>query len=117
MIKEKAQHAPEKIAKYLLKLRHLAPTHSSTQYFPSEKDALLIENVPDILAVAHFHKSAVSYHNNILIISVSSWESMTPYEVKLGAQPDFCKVPMLNLKTREVKILDFEKKKNVKQTD
>jgi DNA polymerase II small subunit len=117
LIKEKAQHAPEKIAKYLLKLRHLAPTHSSTQYFPSEKDALLIENVPDILAVAHFHKSAVSYHNNILIISVSSWESMTPYEVKLGAQPDFCKVPMLNLKTREVKILDFEKKKNVKQTD
>jgi hypothetical protein len=42
---------------------------------------------------------------------------MTDYEIKMGAQPDFCKVPMLNLKTRAVKILDFEKEENVKQTN
>lgn len=108
LIKEKAMHAPEKIIKYLLKNRHLAPTHSSTQYFPLDKDPLLIENIPDILVAAHTHKSAVAYYNNILIISVSSWEGMTPYEEKLGAKPDFCKVPLFNLKTREIRILDFE---------
>jgi len=104
----KAMNAPEKIMTYLLKNRHLAPTHASTQYFPSEKDSLMIRKVPDIFVSAHTHKSAVSYYNNILMISVSSWESKTSYQEKFGNEPDFCKVPMFNLKTREVKILDFE---------
>jgi len=33
---------------------------------------------------------------------------MTPYQEKFGNEPDHCKVPMFNLKTREVKLLDFE---------
>jgi len=108
LIKSKAMHHPEKIVKYLLKNRHLAPTHSSTQYFPLNKDPLFIEHIPDIVVVAHTHKSAATYYNNILILSTSSWEGMTPYEEKMGAKPDFCKVPLLNLKTREIRLLDFE---------
>jgi len=104
----KAMHSPELIMKYLLKNRHLAPTHTSTQYFPFEKDFLMIKKVPDIFVSGHTHKSAVSYYNNVLIISISSWESITSYEEKMGAEPDFCKVPMFNLKTRAIKILDFE---------
>ena len=103
-----AKYNPEIILKYLLKNRHLAPTHSSTQYFPSEKDTHIIRDVPDIILSGHIHKSAVSYYNNILCISVSGWESMTEYMEKRGAKPDFCKVPLLNLKTRAIKILDFE---------
>lgn len=105
---KKSMNSPEEIMKYLLKFRHLAPTHASVQYFPSEKDPLLIEDVPDIFVAAHTHKSAVSYYNNILVISTSSWEAFTPYQEKFGNIPDHCKVPMFNLKTRAVKILDFE---------
>ena len=108
LISNKAMHAPDLIMKYLLKNRHLAPTHTSTQYFPFDEDYLLIKKIPDIFVSAHTHKSSVSYYNNILIISASSWESITPYEEKMGANPDFCKVPIFNLKTREIKILDFE---------
>ncbi len=108
LMKKKAMNCPEEIMKYLLKNRHLAPTHASVQYFPLEQDALMIRNVPDIFVSAHTHKSGVSYHNNILLISISSWEALTPYMEKMGSEPDFCKVPMFNLKTREVKILDFE---------
>ncbi|MBS3072358.1 metallophosphoesterase [Candidatus Pacearchaeota archaeon] len=108
LIKQKSAHRPELIMDYLLKYRHLAPTHSSTQYYPSEKDSLLIQEVPDIFISGHTHKSGVMYHNNILIISVSSWESMTGYQEKRGAEPDFCKVPIFNLKTGSIKILDFE---------
>ena len=108
LIREKATHSPEKIMHYLLKNRHLAPTHSSTLYFPSENDPFIIKNIPDILVSAHTHKSAVSYYNNILTISISSWESMTAFQEKMGNEPDFCKVPMLNLKTRAIKMLDFE---------
>jgi len=108
---KKAMNSPDLIMKYLLRNRHLAPTHSSAQYFPMEEDNLIIKNIPDIFVSGHTHKSTVSYHNNILIISISCWEAMTPYQEKFGNDPDHCKVPMLNLKTREVKILDFEEEK------
>lgn len=108
LVLKKAMNAPEEIMKYLLKNRHLAPTHTSVQYLPLEEDPLLIQEVPDIFVAAHTHKSAVSYYNNILVISTSCWESMTPYQEKFGNEPDHCKVPMFNLKTRAMKILDFE---------
>lgn len=108
LMMNKAAHNPDLVMKFLLKNRHLAPTHSSTQYFPAEKDSHLIKEVPDIFVSGHTHKSSVCYYNNILCISVSSWEEMTPYMEKRGAKPDFCKVPLLNLKTRAIKILDFE---------
>ncbi len=101
-------NSPDKIMGYLLKNRHLAPTHTSVQYFPHEEDNLIIKKIPDIFVSGHTHKSAVSYYNNILVISISSWESKTEFQEKMGNEPDFCKIPMFNLKTREVKILDFE---------
>jgi len=108
LIKQKAANKPELIMSYLLMNRHLAPTHTSVQYAPTEKDNHFIREIPDIFVSGHVHKSAVSYYNNILIVSVSCWEAMTPYMEKMGSIPDFCKVPMVNLKTRAVKILDFE---------
>jgi DNA polymerase II small subunit len=108
LMKDRAINVPEKIMAYLLKNRHLAPTHTSTLHFPSEEDHLMIKQVPDIFFAGHLHKSAVAYYNNILNISSSSWETMTSNQEKMGNQPDFCKVPMLNMKTREIKILDFE---------
>jgi DNA polymerase II small subunit len=108
LIKQKAANKPELMMQYLLKNRHLAPTHASVQYCPTEKDFHFIRKIPDIFVSGHTHKSAVSYYNNILVVSTSCWEAMTPYMEKMGSIPDFCKVPMVNLKTRAVKILDFE---------
>ncbi len=108
LIAEKAMNQPEKIMKYLLKNRHLSPTHSSGQYIPLENDPLVIREVPDMFLSGHTHKSGVTYFNNILIVSSSSWEGFTPYQEKFGNTPDHCKVPMMNLKTRQIKILDFE---------
>jgi DNA polymerase II small subunit len=108
LVLKKAMNCPEEIMKYLLKNRHLAPTHGSTQYFPFEHDALIINEIPDIFVAAHTHKSSIVYHNNILLVSISCWEAMTSYQEKFGNQPDHCKVPMVNLKTHAIKVLDFE---------
>lgn len=112
LVKARAMNQPELILDYLLKNRHLAPTHSSVQYVPSEQDFHLIKEVPDIVTTGHIHKSGVFYHNNILGICVSSWEGMTPYQEKFGNTPDHCKVPLFNLKTRAIRILDFEEKED-----
>jgi DNA polymerase II small subunit len=105
---EKGLNAPQQVMSYLLKTRHLAPTHSSVQYFPFEKDELVIKKIPDIFVSGHTHKCAVSHYNNTLLISTGAWEEETEYQKRMGNQPDFCKVPMFNLKTRAIKILDFE---------
>jgi DNA polymerase II small subunit len=108
---EKTLNFPDRIMAYLLKNRHLAPSHSSVQYYPSEEDNLMIKKIPDIFVSGHTHKSAVSYYNNILMISASSWEAKTSNQERMGNEPDFCKIPMFNLKTRTIKILDFEDEK------
>lgn len=102
-----AKHQPDMIMHLLLKKRHLAPSHTSTTYFPGEQDMFTIEKVPDILVSGHIHKSAVSYYNGILTISCSCWQSKTSYQEKFGHEPDPCKVPLLNLKTGKINILDF----------
>ena len=107
LITSDAASSPDKIMAYLLKNRHLAPTHTSVQASPSTKDNLLIKQVPDIFVSGHTHKNAVSYYNNILLISNSCWEELMPYQEKMGFESDYCKVPIFNLKTRQVKILDF----------
>lgn len=104
----KAHDNPAKIVRYLLKIRHLSPMHSSSIYIPNEKDdELVIKEVPDIITTADLHKPEVDMYNNVLIICSSCWQSMTPYEEKVGNHPDPCKVPILNLKTRQIKIMDF----------
>src|SRR3989338_5573909 len=114
LIEGEASKSPDKVMAYLLKNRHIAPTHASNQYLPSEQDGLMIRIVPDIFVSGHTHKNSISYYNNILIISNACWEELMPYQEKMGFESDYCKVPMFNLKTRETKILDFlgEKKKS-----
>tara|TARA_Y100000310_G_C20594828_1_gene769962 strand:- start:276 stop:1409 length:1134 start_codon:yes stop_codon:yes gene_type:complete len=98
---------PAQIHKYLLKRRHLAPTHSGVVYIPGEQDPLMIRKIPDIMTTGEMHRLDVDSYNNIISIANSCWQSQTPYEEKIGNHPDPCKVPMMNLQTREIKILDF----------
>jgi len=111
----KANLNPSKVVKYILKHRHLSPIHSGNVYVPGEKeDSMLIKEVPDIIATGDMHRTDIDLYNNILIICSSCWQSKTPFEEKVGNEPDPCKIPMLNLKTREIKILDFS---NIEQQD
>ena len=101
-------NSPTRIVRELLKRRHLAPTHGSVVYIPNEKeDPLTISQIPDIVATGDLHRPDIGIYNGIMMIASSCWQSITPFEEKVGNNPDPCKVPILNLKTREIKILDF----------
>jgi DNA polymerase II small subunit len=100
--------SPTRVVKEMLKRRHLAPMHGSVDYIPCEgSDPMAISIVPDILATGDQHRSEVSIYNNILLIASSCWQSITPFEEKVGNNPDPCKVPLFNLKSREIKVVDF----------
>jgi len=99
---------PTRVVKEMLKRRHLAPVHGLMDYIPcEEKDPLVIDVVPDIVVTADQHRAEFSCYNNILLVTSSCWQSITPFEEKLGNIPEPCRVPLFNLKTREIKIIDF----------
>ena len=96
------------IMKFLLKRRHLAPTHLSTLYIPDTKnDPLVIEKVPDFFLSGHIHKSATANYRNTTLICGSCWQSKTLFQEKVGHNPEPSRVPIVNLQTRDVKILKF----------
>ncbi len=104
----KAHKTPAKAVRHMLKRRHLAPTHSSVVYIPNiHLDPLVIAEVPDVLCIGEVHRLDIESYNGTLIITGSCWQAQTPYEEKVGNIPDPAKVPVLNMKTRELKIFDF----------
>lgn len=101
-------HHPARVVKHLLLRRHLAPIHGSMVYIPDKnEDSMLIREVPDIMATGDLHKTDIDKYNGTLIICGSCWQSITSFEEKVGNLPDPCKVPVLNLQTGSIKILDF----------
>jgi len=112
---KKARDNPGEILKLLLQKRHLAPSHSSTTFVPYvDDDPLLIKKVPDIIVSGDMHKSDISTYNGVIVINSSCWQRKTDYQEKTGNNPDPCKVPLFNLKTREVKVIDFSDTKEEK---
>jgi DNA polymerase II small subunit len=104
----KAHQCPAKAVRHMLKRRHLAPTHGEVVYIPNmEKDPMVISEIPDVLCTGEVHRPDIESYNGVLIITGSCWQSQTPFEEKVGNIPDPCKVPVLNLKSRELKVFDF----------
>jgi len=98
------------IMKFLLQKRHLAPCHTSTLYVPdAEVDSLLINKAPDFFVSGHIHKSAAANYKNVTLISGSCWQSKTAFQEKVGHNPEPSRVPLVNLKTRQIKMLKFGK--------
>ena len=101
-------HRADLIMKFLLKRRHLAPSFRSTPYFPGyDEDPLLIKKIPDFLVTGHIHYSYVANYKSVTMISCSCWQGKTTFQEKLGHDPEPARVPLVNLRTREVKILRF----------
>lgn len=96
------------LMKFLLKRRHLAPSFTSTPYLPSSpEDPLLIKKIPDFFITGHIHYAVAANHRHITMISGSCWQSKTSFQEKVGHEPQPARVPIVNLKTREIKILKF----------
>jgi len=92
---------------YLLRRRHLAPQYGSTQYCPEPTDNLVIDKVPDLFFSGHEHKAGVLNYRGVTLVCGSCWESKTEFQEKVGHEPEPCRVPIVNLKTRAVTMMRF----------
>jgi len=102
------QKRPDLLMKLLLQMRHLAPTHTSNLYTPdSNFDPLVINRIPDFFITGHIHRVSVSNYKNITLVNCSCWSDITEDQEKRGLQPQPARVPVVNLQTREVKVINF----------
>ena len=112
----KAHKNPAKALRHMLKRRHLFPMHSLAVYLPGfDKDPLVISEVPDVLCSGEVHRLDVETYNGILALTASCWQAQTSFEEKVGNIPDPCKVAIMNLKSREFRILDFTDEEELKE--
>lgn len=96
------------IQEFLLRKRHLAPTHGSTLVNPGPKDFLIIDKIPDIFATGHIHYSKVGRYRNILNLNCGCFQDKTSFQEKVGHNPEPGRVPIVNLMTNEVKMMRFK---------
>jgi len=89
---EKFKISPEKMLLQLIKKRHLSPTVGYNKDFEDEK--LLLDDVPDIFVIGHYHDPKIMNYKGVTLISLGSFVS----------QPIFWAV---NLKTRETIKIDL----------
>lgn len=98
------------LMKFMLKRRHLSPSFASTMILPdADEDRLIIDKVPDFFITGHLHKTSVSQYKHVILICGSCWQSKTLFQEKMGHTPEPSRVPIVNLKTKEIKVLKFGK--------
>ncbi len=98
------------ILKYLMQRRHLSPSYGASQFVPCiDKDPLIIQKVPDFLVTGHIHRLSVSNYRNVTLINAGCWNGATEDQEKRGIEPQPAKLPIINLKTRQVHLMNFLK--------
>jgi DNA polymerase II small subunit len=101
------------VMKFFLQRRHFAPAYGSTQFIPDiRSDPLVIKDIPDFLITGHVHKISVDIYKGVTMINASTWVAQSEYQSRFGLVPDCNRAVLINLKTRDVKILNFEVKKD-----
>ena len=101
---------PVEIMKIMLKKHHLAPSYGGyTPLAPEHADYMIIDKIPDIFVTGHVHLANVGEYRGVKLINASSWQSQTSYQKMLNFIPDPAKIPIVDLKTSNITMMDFNK--------
>jgi len=106
-----AYEAPEKAAVEMLRRRHLDPIYGEEPLAPEQRDYLVIDEPPDFLHFGDLHKNGYGTYRGTLIVNSGCWQSRTEYQIKKGHHPTPCLLPLYNMKTGNLRVLDFNAEK------
>jgi DNA polymerase II small subunit len=100
---------PIEIMKMMLRKHHLAPAYGGyTPLAPEHIDYMVIDKIPDIFVTGHVHLATIGEYRGVTLINASSWQSQTSYQKMLNFVPDAAKVPIAELQTGNVTMMDFK---------
>ncbi len=98
---------PTDAMKEILKRRHLSPIYGGNIVVPSKNDALVINEVPDILHMGHIHKNGYDAYHGTLLINSGTWQGRTGYQIKQGHVPSPCLLPVYEAQSGKIDVMDF----------
>ena len=101
---------PVEIMKVMLQKHHIAPMYGGyTPLAPEHKDYMIIDRVPDIFVTGHVHLANLGEYRGVTLVNASSWQAQTSYQKMLNFIPDPAKLPIADLQTGKVTMMDFNK--------
>lgn len=96
---------PGTIMKAMLQRRHLGPIYGQrTPILTTDKDYLVMREIPDILHTGHIHISGVVKYNNVLGVNAGTWQSQTSFQKQMNIDPTPAETVVVDLST-----LSYEK--------
>jgi DNA polymerase II small subunit len=99
---------PEKAMELQLRCRHLAPEYGNrTSIALSRADHLVIEEPPDVFQSGHIHVFGQESYRGTLVVNSGAWQSQTEYQQRLGLNPTPGLLPLVNLQTLKLNVINF----------
>src|SRR5713101_5265852 len=99
---------PVEIMEYQLRIRHLAPEYGKmTPIGPEQEDWLVMGRVPDVFQSGHIHVSGSGAYRGTCIVNSGAWQGQTEYQKRMGLEPKPGVLPVVNLQTLQVQMLNF----------
>jgi DNA polymerase II small subunit len=109
-IQQLKYNEPIEIMKVMLQKHHLAPLYGGyTPLAPEHKDYMIINQIPDIFVTGHVHLANIGEYRGVTLINASSWQDQTNYQKMLNFIPDPAKLPIVDLQSGNVTMMDFTK--------
>ena len=100
---------PEKVGIEMLRRRHLSPIYGEKPVIPTKRDEMTISEVPDVFHFGHVHKNGYADYRGVMIINSGTWQDRTDYQIRMGHIPSPCQLPVYNIKSGNLTVLDFAK--------
>jgi DNA polymerase II small subunit len=99
---------PVEVMEYQLRARHLAPEYGkSTPIGPELEDWLVVERVPDVFQSGHIHVPGSGVYRGTTIVNSGAWQGQTDYQKRMGLVPQPGLLPVVNLQSLQVRMMDF----------
>ncbi len=98
---------PEGAMTELLRRRHLSPIYGDNPVVPGKQDAMVIDEIPDILHMGHVHKNGYTNYHGTLVVNSGTWQARTPYQAKLGHLPSPAVLPVYEARSMLLSAIDF----------
>ena len=100
---------PVEVMEYQLRARHLSPEYGKlTPIGPEQEDFLVVERVPDVFTSGHIHVSGAGVYRGTTIVNSGAWQGQTDYQKRMGLIPKPGILPVVNLQTLDVKMINFQ---------
>ncbi len=100
---------PERAMVGYLKKRYLVPSYGNDIISPDRDNFLFIKEIPDIFHCGHIHTNGYSNYRGVTVINSGTFQGRTEYQEQQGHEPTPCKVPIINLQSGEVSVIDFSR--------